>query len=103
MLAIDINQNKEAQMYFIATLLQIEENVLEVQVENWQNVIVIVLRMENVLQIYLTKNDFQVAVNLEPIQRIKIGSSLDRFVLFNRKQTLSLVLDTKSDTTNKLV
>lgn len=103
LLAIEI-QSREAHLRFVGTLLHLDGPVLEVQVENWENVIVIVVRTAQSLQVYLTKNDFSVSVSLEAIQKINTYTQSDRFVLFgNGKELLMVTYNIRSDADNELM
>lgn len=103
LLAIDINAKKEAQLHFVGTLQQIDEKVLDMQVENWQSMIVVALRTATSLQIYVTKSDFRVEENLEPTEKIKINSESDRFAMFRSGEDLFLVTyGINGDTANEL-
>lgn len=90
LLAIEVNEMKEPHLEFLGTLLQFEENPLEVQIENWQNMTFVVLKLSTSLHVYVTKND-QRAMSLEPIQKISTHSSIDRYILFKNKNDLYLV------------
>lgn len=104
LLAINVNDKKDAQLHFVGTLLQFEEPVLEIQIEDWQNMIVIILKMSNSLHVYLTKNDFRAPMKLEPIQKINTNSPSDLFALFkNRKDLFLVTYGLKSEAANELM
>lgn len=107
LLAIDVSKNNEARLFFVGTLLQMNEPAVEIQIQNWHTMIVIVLRTTTSLQVYLTKNDFYTAepTSLEPIQKINTNlSPADRFVLFRNDDDLLLVTyDIKTETANQLM
>lgn len=71
-------------------MLQFEEKPIEVQIENWQNMTFVILKLSSSLHVYVTKND-QRAVSLEPIQKISTHSITDRYILFKNKNDLYLV------------
>lgn len=104
LLAIDVDEDNDAKLHFVGTLLQVEDSIQEVQIEHWQKMIVIVLRLASSLHVYLTKEDFRVAHNLEPIQKINTNSASDRFVLFKKNKELLLVTyGIKSESENELM
>lgn len=90
LLAIEVNERKEPHLEFLGTLLQFEEKPIEVQIENWQNMTFVILKLSSSLHVYVTKND-QRAVSLEPIQKISTHSITDRYILFKNKNDLYLV------------
>jgi hypothetical protein len=103
LLAISVGKNKELQMHFVGTLLQIEQPIEEVKIENWQNFIIVVVRMAKMLQIYLTQNDFR-GDFIEPIQKINVNSASNRFVMFRKGEDVFLVTyEIKMEASNELV
>lgn len=101
LLAIEINQQKIASMQFIGTLLQLNETIQDIQIERWQNAIVIVVRLSSSLHVYMARNNFSIPESFEPIQKIKTLS--DRFVLFNDHNDLLMVIyDVKESSSNEL-
>lgn len=90
LLAIEVDEEREPRLDFLGTLLQFEEKPLDVQIENWQNMTIIVLKLPTSLHVYVTKND-QRGVRLEPLQKISIHSSADRYILFKNKDDIFLV------------
>lgn len=99
-----MNERNEAHLHFVGTLLQIDEPILEVQIENWRNMIVIIIKMGQSLHIYLTSNDFRSAMNLEPIQKINTNTPSDHFAIFNKEEELYLVTYcTKIEAANELM
>lgn len=90
-------------MHFIGRFVEFEEPVLEIQIEQWQNMIVIILKMSKSLHVYLTKNDFSTVMDLDPIQKIDINSPSDRYMLFkNRKDLFMVTYGIKSEAANEL-
>lgn len=104
LLRINVNKKKEAQLFFVGTLLQISEAIIQMQVESWKNSIVIVARTGSFIYVYLTQNNFNVAVDLEPIQKISTNSPSDHFVFFHNAEDLILLLyNVKNDADNEMV
>jgi hypothetical protein len=79
--------------FFVGTLEQVNEPVLEIQVADWQNMIIVVLKMPKTLHVYLTKKDFQKeeGLTLDPVQKIDTSTTADRFALFKNGEELLLV------------
>lgn len=104
LLAVDVDEQKVAQIHFVGRFKKLEEPVLEIQIEQWQNMLVVVLKMVTSLHVFLTKNDFTSVVSFEPIQKININSPSDRFVLFkNRKDLFLVTYGIKSESANELM
>lgn len=91
LMAIDINEQRQIQTYFVATLQQVGEKVLDMQVGTWQNIIVIVLQFSKTIHVYLTPKDFRMNKSLIPYQKFNTNGPDNRFVLFSNKQRLLLV------------
>lgn len=103
LLAISVGVKKELQMHFVGTLMQIEEHVEEVKIENWENSLIIVVRMAKSLHVYLTGSDFR-GESIEPIQKIGVHSPSDRFVMFRKNEDVYLVkYEIKNEADNELV
>lgn len=92
LLAIDISEKKQIRLHFVATLEQVEEKVLEMQIGTWQNIIVIVLRFSRSVHVYLTPKDFRSTANISPYQKIKTNGPGDRILLFNNNLNLFLIM-----------
>lgn len=90
LLAIGVGKDKELQMHFVGTLLQIEEPVEEVKIESWENSIIVVVRTDKILLVYLTRNDLG-GKSIQPIQKINANSVSDRFVMFKKAEEVYLV------------
>lgn len=91
LLAVDMDRQTQIRIHFVATLQQIGEKVLELQVGTWQNIIVVVVQFSKAIHVYITPKDFSVMKNLSPYQKIIMNSPSDRFVLFANTQKLYLV------------
>jgi hypothetical protein len=77
---------------------------LEIQIENWQNIIVIVLKTANSLHVYTRSRDFGAETDAEPIQKIKTISDADRFVLFRTGEEVMLVTyEVRTDSANEFM
>lgn len=104
LLAIHLDKKREIQVHLIGTLQGFEGPALEIQIENWQNIIVIVLKTANSLHIYTRSRSFGTETNAEPIQKIKTISDADRFVLFKTGEEVMLVTyEVKSDSANEFM
>jgi len=92
LLAIEIEGQKRAKLHFVGTLLEISDTIKEVQIKNWQNMIIVVLKLPEVLQIYSTKRDFSAPEDLKPIQRINVNSASDQFELLRNGEDLFMTI-----------
>lgn len=98
-----VNAKDEARLNFIGTLLQLDGDVLEIWVEDWQSMKVIILKFARSLHVYLTSKDNQVE-SLEPVQKLAINSPSDRFILLKNATDLFLVTyKTKNEAANELM
>lgn len=102
LIAIDVSRKKELQMHFVGTFSQLTEPVEEVKIENWENSLIIVVRMSKMLHVYLAHNDFR-GEPINVIQRITLNSPSDRFVMFRRGKDVFLVTyEIRFETENEL-
>lgn len=104
LLGINVNDKRKPELFFVGTLLQLTDPVLQIQVESWKNMIVIIVRTSSSLYVYHTEKNFAVAVDLEPIQKISTNSPTDKMVAFRNGDDLILVIyNIKKDSDNELV
>lgn len=86
-----VEADKDVQLRSLAAFQLPVEGVVEMRVDDWEGMIVVVLRFPTSLHVYVTKKEPTELVILEPVQQIKISSSADRIVLLNSNNELFLV------------
>jgi hypothetical protein len=104
LLAINVNGKRDILIQLVGTLLKFDAPALEIQIENWKNLVVVVLKTASSLHVYMKSNDAPSGINLEPIQKIKTISDADQFVLFQSGEELMLVTyEVKTESANELM
>lgn len=91
LLSVEVDEANDPRLRFIGTLLKLDAAVLDVQIELWLDLMVIVVQQENSLSVYITSSDSQ-GSNIDPIQTLSTNSVSDRFILSNNGKDLFLVI-----------
>lgn len=86
LLAIKVNSNNVAELFFLGTLLDIGENdpIIDIQMEKWKNFYMVVIQQSSKLKIYLVKFDTSDSPDINHIQKIDINSVTDKFKVFRQ-------------------
>lgn len=104
LLSVEVDEEaKNPSLHFIGTLLKVDFAVLDVQIELWLDLMVIVVQQENSLSVYITSSASN-GLNIEPVQTISTNSVADRFIMSNNGKNLFLfVYGIKNDGANELM
>lgn len=94
LLAIKVNDNNVAELYFIGTLLDIEENdpIIDIQMEKWKNFYMILIQQSLTLKIYLVKFDISDSPDINHIHKINLELLTDKFKVFRKGNDVHLVI-----------
>ncbi|CAH1722500.1 unnamed protein product [Chironomus riparius] len=106
LLAIKVNGENVAELYFIGTLLDIEENdpIIDIQMERWKNFYMIVIQQSSKLKIYLVKFDITDSPDINHIQKINIETLTDKFKVFRKGNDVHMVIyHINENTENELI
>lgn len=94
LLAIKVNDKNVAELYFIGTLLDIQENdpIIDIQMEKWKNFYMIVIQQSLTLKIYLVKFDISDSPDINHIHKINLELLTDKFKVFRKGNDVHLVI-----------
>lgn len=89
-----MNDENVAELYFIGTLLDIEENdpIIDIQMERWKNFYMFVIQQSSKLKIYLVKFDISDSPDINHIQKINIELLTDKFKVFRKGNDVHMVI-----------
>jgi hypothetical protein len=91
--AAKISRNNAATLHFVGTLLDLndEDPVLNVQIEKWKNLYMVVAQQSTVLKVYLIQLDESQSPEITPIHKMNFDSISDKYRIFRREEDVLLV------------
>ncbi|CAO1435514.1 unnamed protein product [Diamesa serratosioi] len=96
--AINITNKEIPKLYFVGKLLDIDKTCVEaVQIEQWQNYFIIVLKCNETLFVYLIHEQLETGITLNSVHKIEINKKENDIKLFKYDKDVHLVVFTMKD------